>query len=398
MHKMQPLCSIIIPVLNQCRYTRQCLEFLFRSSVDSSFELLLVDNGSTDETAKLFDEYEERYAQVRSIRFPENRGFSIANNVAAEQASGDYLIFLNNDTIPTHGWLAALVEAARLEGVGAVGSKLVYPHSNSINHAGYVYNQEMRDYYPIYHGFWSENPVVNKQREYQALLGAALLVERKLFQHIGGFADYGLEDIDLCLKVREQGRRVVYCPRSKVYHYGSITLGNTPPSFMPMRTNAHFKQRWRYSERLWDDLKYYQEDGFEIEVLPSKEIRLWRKDNPALQISIQAEQAVKRGDFKQALQLAQEACDHDPRSRELRMLRTGILSKLGDQWAKINSIMEIITLDPLYFEGYLLAAQALIGLGHPQEASRLLEAALSSEYLPFDVREAAQALQEKLAQ
>lgn len=391
----RPLCSIVIPAFDQCDYTRQCLEFLFRYTDSEQFELFLVNNGSSDGTTELFEDYQKRYQQVRNIYFSENRGFSIANNEAARQANGDYLVFLNNDTIPTAGWLSALVDTAQSEEASIVGSKLVYPHTNNINHVGYVYNHDIRLYYPIYHNFWSENAIFNKQREYQALLGAVILVERDIFQQVGGFEDYGLEDVDLCLKVKEHGGRVMYCSRSKVYHYGSVTIDNTNRKFLPVRTSEKFNNRWPHEKRLWDDLKYYKEDGFEVERLTAENITLWRKDNAALQIAVDANGALSRGDFNQALQLLNEACQCDPQCKEVLMLRTKILSENGDLWGVIGSLMDLISLDPLYYEGYIIGAQRLLQLDQCSEACRLLESIPSKEDLPFDIRKKIEVFLEK---
>lgn len=380
-------CSIIIPVFNQYIFTRQCLDSLFRCTESGLFELLLVDNGSSDDTQSLFDQCQQSYQQVQVLRFEENRGYTVANNEAARRANGDYLMFLNNDTILTSGWLSALLDAADSQQASVVGSKLVYPHTNNINHAGYVYNNDIRLYYPIYHQFWSENPVVNKQRVYQGLLGAAFLVEKNIFWQVGGFEDYGLEDLDLCLKVREQGGRVVYCPASKVYHYGSVTISNTNPRFLPQRTSEMFNKRWPFEGRLWDDLGYYGEDGFEVGDLSSENITLWRRDNRALKLSLEASEARLQGDLQRARCLVEESCQADPRCKEVLMYRTKILSELEDIWGVINSLMELVALDPLYYEGYILVAQYLGKFGHVGEALNLLEAIAAKDDLPFDIAE-----------
>lgn len=274
-----PECSIIIPVFNQIAYTRQCLAALYATLAAFPHEIVIVDNGSNDGSGAFLKESAAQHGQLKIVSFAENRGFSQACNEGAKQAIGEFLLFLNNDTVPQPGWLAPLLEVGRTAGVGVVGSKLLYPDSQTINHAGYVYNRDLGGFYPLYHrcaaDFWG----VNKRRDYQALLGACILIKKDLFMKIGMFNDYGLEDIDLCLKVREAGLRVVYEPRSVVLHYGSVTLANSPKETIPERGTAEFNRRWPSEKLLCDDIHYYAEDGFkavikngviELEPLPTK--------------------------------------------------------------------------------------------------------------------------------
>jgi GT2 family glycosyltransferase len=101
-----PRCSIVIPVHNQAALTRQCLEALLGEPAAVSHETIVVDDASTDSTAELLSGYADR---VRVISRDENGGFAAACNDGAVAAGGKYLVFLNNDTIPTAGWLDTLV-------------------------------------------------------------------------------------------------------------------------------------------------------------------------------------------------------------------------------------------------------------------------------------------------
>jgi tetratricopeptide (TPR) repeat protein len=146
-----------------------------------------------------------------------------------------------------------------------VGPKLLYPLTKTINHAGYVFNAQLETFYPIYHEFDAEFHGVTKEREFQALLGACLVVKRSAFFAAGMFSDYGLEDIDLCLKVRQQGLKVVYNPLSTVLHFGSLTLRESPPGTLPQTTTHGFNARWPLGSLESDDERFYREDGFSLQ-------------------------------------------------------------------------------------------------------------------------------------
>jgi tetratricopeptide (TPR) repeat protein len=148
-----------------------------------------------------------------------------------------------------------------------------------------------------------------------------------------------------------------------------------------------FNKRWPLTERLWDDLNYYREDGFEVGALSPENITLWRQDNGALRLSLEASEARSQGDLQRARRLVEEACQADSRCKEVLMFRTKILSELEDNWGVINSLVELVALDPLYYEGYILAAQYLEKLGHLGEALKLLEVIAVKDDLPFDIAE-----------
>jgi GT2 family glycosyltransferase len=170
---LTPLVSIIIPVFNQWRFTEECLEALVRhSSPDIPTEVVVVDNASTDETASGLRAWRDRWSALKVESLSRNTGFSPACNHGAHVSSGEYLLFLNNDTAPQAGWLESLLDELRQPGVGLVGPKLVYPGGKSINHAGYVFG--LGSFYGIYHEHDSDAPEVNKKRDYQALLGACI--------------------------------------------------------------------------------------------------------------------------------------------------------------------------------------------------------------------------------
>jgi GT2 family glycosyltransferase len=248
-------CSIVIPVHNKAALTRQCLDAILESPPAVEHEILVVDDASSDETPEMLAEYGEG---VQHVRLERNAGFATACNTGAVAALGEYLVFLNNDTIPEPGWLDALVEYARREHVPVVGSKLLFP-DGTVQHAGVVFGFQ-GDPLHIYAGCPADHPAVNKSRPFQAVTAACMLIRRDVFEPAGGF-DTGyhndLEDVDLCLRLGERGHQVHYCHESVVYHLESASRG---PVKAPRPSARVYRERWGRCVK-HDELLYYLEDG-----------------------------------------------------------------------------------------------------------------------------------------
>ena len=223
--------SIVIPVLDRLEFTRQCLDRIWRNTADGlSYEVIIVDNASTDGTGNFFADVSRFPRPVRYHRNASNLGFARGNNVGVELAHGRYLLFLNNDTLVQPGWLAEMLRICYADAsVGVVGIKQLFPYTNTIYHTGIVFGPEGRPEH-LYPHLDASLPQVNKQRQYQAVTGACLLIDRALFDECGGFDERyrnGYEDIDLCLKVGARGRKIVCCTKAFIYHYGQISEGRT---------------------------------------------------------------------------------------------------------------------------------------------------------------------------
>lgn len=254
-------CSIVIPVWNKMELTIQCLTALARLPEQLQYEVIVVDNGSSDGTGEFLRQLR---GDVRVITNSENLGFAKACNQGAQAARGKYVVFLNNDTIPQQGWLSALVaEVDTHPEVGVVGSKLLFA-DGTIQHAGVVFDRTYRAPYHIYRRLPGDHPAVNQRREFQVVTGACMLIRRDLFQELGGFDEgyrNGFEDVDLCLKAREKGHLVVYQPRSVVYHLESQTNGRKTHE----QENAdRLFTRWETSWWRADEDLYYHTDGYKV--------------------------------------------------------------------------------------------------------------------------------------
>ncbi len=219
----KPAVSIVIPVFNRLDYTLDCLRAISEFT-QATYEVIVVNNASQDGTQAAL----ESIANLVLINNETNRGFGIACNQGARAARGEFVVFLNNDTVPQPGWLSALIECAeRQSKPGCIGSRLIYPHTFEIQSAGvsfgkYGLPEDEFQNYP------HDHPSVNSDRVVRAVCGASLLVARSVFNGLGGFDERflnGLEDVDLCLQLHASGYHNILCASSNVLHYKSATEG-----------------------------------------------------------------------------------------------------------------------------------------------------------------------------
>ena len=224
-----PRVSIIIPVFNKFSFTRKCLKALKRHTPAELYEVIIWDNGSTDETQAFLQQESEKNKAIRYFRSEDNLGFAAGCNLGARTAQGRYVLFLNNDTEVQPGWLDPLVDRLEADSrLGAVGSKLLFP-DGTIQHAGVVIIEDRQLPDPlvarhIHYRKPNDATEANEPRLYQALTAACLLVRKSAFDQVGGFDEgywNGYEDVDLCFKLQQAGLSLLYEPRSVVVHFES---------------------------------------------------------------------------------------------------------------------------------------------------------------------------------
>ena len=222
--------SIIIPVYNQWELTRACLKALASTTKDVFIEVIVIDNASTDVTPQacpllgkqLFGD------AFRYIRCQSNINFGPASNIGAKMAVGEFLIFLNNDTVPLPGWYQPLIDDfSRFPNIAASGPLLLYPKSepfgHTVQHLG-VFVSPFLKVGHLYEGIPAESPLAHKRRFFQIITGACMVIPRKLFIAVGLFDEEfinGFEDVELCLRLRQQGYRMTVNPKAKVIHHTS---------------------------------------------------------------------------------------------------------------------------------------------------------------------------------
>src|SRR5439155_1081262 len=216
--------SIVVPVFNQFRFTQACLAALQEHQGTERFEVIVVDDCSTDKTAEALP----RIPGAVYVRNETNSGFISSCNRGGEKARGQYLVFLNNDTLVRAGWLKALMDTFVEDPyAGIVGSKLIYPDGRLQEAGGVIW----RDASGWNYGKFDDpaKPEYNYLREVDYCSAAALMIPKSLFQSVGGFdpryAPAYYEDTDLAFKVRQAGYKVLYQPLSEVIHYEGATGG-----------------------------------------------------------------------------------------------------------------------------------------------------------------------------
>ncbi|SHM49322.1 glycosyltransferase [Rhodanobacter sp. OK091] len=222
-----PRVSIVIPVHGKLRYTLACLRSIARYGADASFEVIVVDDVSPDESATTL----AQTVGLRLLRNTENLGFIGSCNAGAAIARGAFVLFLNNDTQVTPGWLDRLLDCFTEEdGCGIAGSRLVYPDGRLQEAGGIVYADGKAWNYGRFEK--RNDPRFLYRRDVDYVSGAALMIDIALFRKIGGFdtryAPAYCEDVDLAFAVRAAGRRVVYQPASLVVHCEGISSGLDP--------------------------------------------------------------------------------------------------------------------------------------------------------------------------
>jgi GT2 family glycosyltransferase len=239
--------SIIVPVFNHGMDTLSCLESIARTTSGGSYEVIVVDDGSTDETAELL----KCVAGLITIRSEQTAGFLGSCNRGAAAARGDYLVFLNNQTMVTPGWLEALVATFQdIPGTGLVGAKLVSPDGRLREAGGMIWRDASGWKYGQHDD--PDHPRFNFAREVDYCPGACVMVPRSLFVQCGGFdshyAPASYEDVDLAFKIRQAGFKVIYQPLATIVHHEGWTSGRSTGtgegSSQPVN-QSKFQERWR---------------------------------------------------------------------------------------------------------------------------------------------------------
>jgi O-antigen biosynthesis protein len=252
------LVSIIIPTKDLADTLDTCLKSIFDQTIYPNYEVIVIDNASVEmKTSKCLKYWQQKEPQrFRSYYYDIPFNYSQINNYAVEQAQGDYLLFLNNDTeILTPDWIDAMVEQSQRKSIGAVGSLLLYPdltvqHAGVILGIGGVAGHSHKNFPAAVPGYISQLVSTNN---YSAVTAACLMCRREVFELVGGFETelaIAFNDIDFCLKLISHGFRNVYLPHVVLYHYESKSRGyeDTPVK------KARFAQEINYMRQKWSQI------------------------------------------------------------------------------------------------------------------------------------------------
>lgn len=230
-----PKVSIIIPFRDKHKVLEKCINSIIQKSSYKNYELILISNNSSEK--KLFDYLDsiKKLPEIKIFHYNQTFNYSAINNFGVKQSDGEVLLFLNNDTeVITEDWLESMLEQAMRKEIGAVGCKLLFP-DNSIQHAGvvigltgfagHVFSKMSND---AYTNFGS----VDFVRNYLAVTGACMMMRRDVFEELKGFNERFTicgSDIEICLRLIQNGYRVIYTPFAKLYHHEALTRGSNIP-------------------------------------------------------------------------------------------------------------------------------------------------------------------------
>lgn len=260
-----PLVSIVVLNRNGAAHLRRLLSGLTERTAYRRFELIVIDNGSDDDSLPVLREAATRLP-ISIVANSDNRSFSDGCNRGHELATGELLLFLNNDVVPFEaGWLGELVECLMATRAGVAAATLVCPdveHERDfdlgygVQHRGIAFIPAGDGDVPSLRG-WEDDPLdeeLGRDVECEAVAAACMLIARTTFGEAGRFTDgyfYGCEDVDLCLKLRARGMQVVCSGRSVAIHHPVSTRRTLPFEQAREQTLANRRLLWeRWGPRL----------------------------------------------------------------------------------------------------------------------------------------------------
>lgn len=282
----EPLVSIIIPNKDEKETLKACIESIREKTEYTNYEILIIENNSTSQ--EIFHYYKElsEDPRIRLLRWKKEFNYSAINNYGVRHAKGEYLLFLNNDvTVITSGWIKEMLGVCQRPDTGAVGVKLIYP-DNTIQHAGCVIGiggiagHMFVDMPANRTGYLHKASLL---QDMSAVTAACMMMKRSAFVEAGGFTEelsVAFNDVDLCLKVRQNGKLIVYDPYVQLYHMESKTRGAEDDKAKVRR----FQEEIEYMRTRWIDIlkkgdPYYNKNlsltkwNYSLRPLPGMEIK-----------------------------------------------------------------------------------------------------------------------------
>ncbi len=252
--KGNPKVSIIIPNKDHCQDLDLCMRAVLTRATYKNVEFVVVENNSTKkETFEYYDAIQKEFPQVRVVVWDREFNYSAINNFGVKHASGEYLLFLNNDTeLIAENFIEEMLGFCQRDDVGAVGARLLY-QDDTIQHAGVVVGFGGIAGHTFIGLHKAENSYFHRAmcaQDYSAVTAACMMSKRTVFEKTGGFSEelaVAFNDIDYCMKVRSLGKLVVYAPYAVLYHYESKSRGleDTPEKVARFnREVAKFAKKW----------------------------------------------------------------------------------------------------------------------------------------------------------
>lgn len=260
-----PLISVIIPNKDHTDDLDVCLKSLYEKSSYKSFEVIIVENNSTEkETFEYYEALTQKHGNIKIVTWKGDFNYSAINNFGVNYAKGEYILLLNNDVEIINGsCLEEMLMFAQRKDVGAVGAKLYYS-DDTVQHAGVILGlggtagHAHKHFGRSHPGYMARASIA---QNLTACTAACLMMRRDVFDEVGGLDEsfeVAFNDVDLCMKIRKKGYLVVFTPYAELYHYESKSRGNdsTPEKLERFRGEIdRFKEKWQ--KQLDDGDPYY---------------------------------------------------------------------------------------------------------------------------------------------
>lgn len=260
-----PLISVIIPNKDHTDDLEVCLKSLYEKSSYKNFEVIIVENNSTEkETFEYYEVLSQKHSNIKIVTWEGNFNYSAINNFGVNYAKGEYILLLNNDVeILNDNCLEEMLMFAQRKDVGAVGAKLYYS-DDTVQHAGVILGlggtagHAHKHFNRTHPGYMARASIA---QNLSACTAACLMMRRDVFDEVGGLDEsfaVAFNDVDLCMKIRKKGYLIVFTPYAELYHYESKSRGNdsTPEKLERFRGEIdRFKEKWQ--KQLDDGDPYY---------------------------------------------------------------------------------------------------------------------------------------------
>ena len=249
-----PLISIIIPTRNKLQLLSTLLEGLWNNTDYSNFEIIIIDNNSDEQETITYLQELQRNEKIKLLNYDDKFNYSLMINKAIAHANSEYVGIINNDITIIHPeWLDEMVCQILRKQVGIVGAKLLYP-DGTLQHGGMVTGLKGYVGYPHKHFPSATRGYLHRleiTQEVSCVMGACMLVKKSLYLNVGGMDEENLpvtfNDIDLCLKIRDSGYRIIWTPNAQLYHMESASRDDDlSPDSMERWTSEleYFTNKW----------------------------------------------------------------------------------------------------------------------------------------------------------